>query len=109
MEKVSKYSGLALLIIGLVILFVVFFLAYMEYVNVEKPSIAEVSNLIAWIMEWGTYIVIKIAFLGIMGWVGSIITMRAVSLLTAKTTVTAKPETVPETEVYEEAEVYEER
>jgi len=81
--KTSKYSGLALLIVGLVVLFVVFFLAYNEYLNIEKPTTTGVESMVTWIMEWGAYIVMKVAFLGVMGWVGSIITMRAVSLLTA--------------------------
>ena len=87
--KVSKYSGIALLAVGLVLLFIVFFLAYNEYISVEKPSATGVESMVAWIMEWGAYIVIKVAFLGVMGWVGSIITMRAVTLLTAS------PETIP--------------
>ena len=81
--RVSKYSGIALLVVGLVLLFIVFFLAYNEYMSIEKPSVAGVESMITWIMEWGAYIVIKVAFLGVMRWVGSIITMRAVTLLTA--------------------------
>ncbi len=82
-QKVSKYSGFALLTIGLVLLVTVFILAYMEYRGVVVPEMKTQEGFISWILSWGVYIIMKIAFLGVMGWVGSIITLRGVSLITS--------------------------
>ncbi len=82
-KKASKYSGFILLAIGLVLLVTVFIFAYVEYKSVTVPEIGSTENIISWMLSWGIYLVMKIAFLGIMGWVGSIITLRGVSLLTA--------------------------
>jgi len=82
-KKASKYSGFILLAIGLVLLVTVFIFAYVEYKSVTVPEIGSTENIISWMLSWGIYLVMKIALLGIMGWVGSIITLRGVSLLTA--------------------------
>jgi len=82
-KKASKYGGFILLAIGLVLLVTVFIFAYVEYKSVTVPEIGSTENIISWMLSWGIYLVMKIAFLGIMGWVGSIITLRGVSLLTA--------------------------
>ncbi len=82
-RKASKYSGFALLTIGLVLLVTVFILAYMEYRGVIVPEMKSQEDIISWILSWGVYIIMKIAFLGVMGWIGSIITLRGVSLITS--------------------------
>jgi len=82
-KKASKYSGFILLAIGLVLLLTVFIFAYIEYKSVAIPEASSTENIISWMLSWGIYLVMKIAFLGIMGWISSIITLRGVSLLTA--------------------------
>jgi len=82
-KRASKYSGFILLAIGLVLLVTVFIFAYIEYKNVTIPEASSMENIISWMLSWGIYLVMKIAFLGIMGWVGSIVTLRGVSLLIA--------------------------
>ena len=82
-KKASKYSGFIFLAIGLALLIAVFIFAYVDYRSVTIPEIGSTENVISHMLSWGMYLIMKIAFLGIMGWVGSIITLRGVSLLTA--------------------------
>ena len=46
-KKASKYSGFALLAIGLVLLVTVFIFAYVEYKSVTVPEMGSTENIIS--------------------------------------------------------------
>lgn len=92
MDK-TEVSRLAILLVGVILLVFVFFNAYLF---LQKDlSVVSTSGLEGLFGEaLGPLIeaCIRVMYLGIMGWIGSIVTIRGVQLLTS-----SKPEVEPET------------
>lgn len=97
LEKVEG-SGLIVLFIGVILLAATFYSAYMFLVAditiLTSVDLAELfGNALAPLIE----AVIHILYLGIMGWIGSILTIRAVQLLKKdKETTVVQPQAKPE-------------
>ena len=93
MDK-TEVSRFAILLVGVILLVFVFFNAYLF---LQKDlSVIYTSGLEDLFGEaLGPLIeaCIRVMYLGIMGWIGSIVTIRGVQLLTSP-----KPETVPKVE-----------
>ena len=92
MEK-PEASGIAVLLIGVALLMTTFVDAYLFLK--EDVSILPVPNLIAAFGEALAPLIeasIRMMYLGIMGWIGSTITMRGITVL-----LQVKPETKPKT------------
>jgi hypothetical protein len=90
MEK-PEASGIAVLLIGVALLMITFIDAYL--LLKEDVSILPVPNLIAAFGEALAPLIeasIRILYLGVMGWIGSTITMRGVTVL-----LQVKPEIKP--------------
>jgi hypothetical protein len=90
MEK-PEALGIAVLLIGVALLMITFIDAYLFLK--EDVSILPVPNLIAAFGEALAPLVeasIRILYLGVMGWIGSTITMRGVAVL-----LQVKPEIKP--------------
>ena len=80
--KKPEASGIAVLLIGVALLMITFIDAYLFLK--EDVSILPVPNLIAAFGEALAPFVeasIRILYLGVMGWIGSTITMRGVTVL----------------------------
>jgi len=91
MEK-PEASGIAVLLIGAALLMTTFVDAYLFLK--EDVSILPVPNLIAAFGEALAPLIeasIRMMYLGVMGWIGSTITMRGITVLSQ-----VKPETKPE-------------
>jgi hypothetical protein len=91
--KISEGPGIAVLLIGVALLVTTFFDAYLF---LEKDvSILPVPNLIAAFGEALAPLIeasIRMLYLGVMGWIGSTVTMRGITVL-----LRVKPETKPKT------------
>jgi len=91
-EKV-ELSGLIVLFIGVILLAFTFVSAYIFLV--EKLEVLWTGDILEVFGEsLGPLVeaVIRILYLGIMGWVGSILTIRAVQLLKKERTEAAPPQ-----------------
>jgi hypothetical protein len=86
-----KLSGFIILFLGVVLLVFTFFNAYQLLIGVLDIPISEdfmslfgesLAPLIAY--------AIRALFLGIMGWIGSILTKRGIQILTTLTNLTSK-------------------
>jgi hypothetical protein len=89
----SENLGIAVLLIGMVLLTTTFIDAYLFLT--ENISILPVPNLIAAFGEALAPLIeasIRMLYLGVMGWIGSTITVRGVAVL-----LQVKPETEPKT------------
>ncbi len=87
--KTSEAPGIAVLLIGVALLVTTFIEAYLFLA--EDISILPVPNLIAAFGEALaplTEASIRMLYLGVMGWIGSTVTMRGITVL-----LRAKPET----------------
>jgi len=96
--KRIEISGYATLIVGIVLLVVTFFNAYLFLLGVLKipPSgdlMRAFGETLAPLIEAG----IRAIYLGIMGWIGSILTRRGVQVITS-------PSGATETEIKPEVE-----
>lgn len=97
-EKV-EVSGLIVLFVGVILLAATFYSAYIFLVAdvtiLAAVDLAELfGNALAPLIE----AVIHILYLGIMGWIGSILTIRAVQLLKKdKEAAVTQPQVKPET------------
>ena len=91
--KISEGPGIAVLLIGVALLVTTFFDAYLF---LEKDvSIVPVPNLIAAFGEALAPLIeasIRMLYLGVMGWIGSTVTIRGITVL-----LQIKPETKPKT------------
>jgi hypothetical protein len=91
--KTSEAPGIAVLLIGVALLVTTFIDAYLFLA--EDISILPVPNLIAAFGEALAPLIeasIRMLYLGVMGWIGSTVTMRGITVL-----LRAKPETKLET------------
>jgi hypothetical protein len=91
--KTSEAPGIAVLLIGIALLVTTFIDAYLFLE--EDISILPVPNLIAAFGEALAPLIeasIRMLYLGVMGWIGSTITMRGITVL-----LQIKPETKPKT------------
>ena len=91
--KTSEASGIAVLLIGVALLVTMFVDAF--FFLTEDISILPVPNLIAAFGEALAPLIeasIRMLYLGVMGWIGSTITMRGVTVL-----LQVKPEIEPKT------------
>ena len=80
--KTSEASGIAVLLIGVTLLVTMFIDAILFLT--EDISILPVSNLIAAVGEASAPLIeafIRMMYLGVMGWIGSTITMRGMTVL----------------------------
>ena len=80
--KTSEASGIAILLIGVALLVTVFVDTFLFLT--EDISILPVPNLIAAFGEALAPLIeasIRMLYLGVMGWIGSTITMRGVTIL----------------------------
>jgi hypothetical protein len=87
--KTSEAPGIAVLLIGVALLVTTFIDAYLFLT--EDISILPVPNLIAAFGEALAPLIeasIRMLYLGVMGWIGSTITMRGITVL-----LRVKPET----------------
>jgi len=89
--KRIEISGYATLIIGIVLLVVTFFNAYLFLMGVLKilPSgdlMRAFGETLAPLIEAG----IRAIYLGIMGWIGSILTRRGVQVITSPSGATER-------------------
>ena len=87
--KTSEAPGIAVLLIGVALLVAMFFDAYLFLK--EDVSILPVPNLIAAFGEALAPLIeasIRMMYLGVMGWIGSTITIRGITVLSQ-----VKPET----------------
>ncbi|MBE0511913.1 hypothetical protein IBX38_02550 [Candidatus Bathyarchaeota archaeon] len=92
MEKYEA-SGIIVLLMGIALLVTTFVDAYLFLT--EDVSILPVPNLIAALGEALAPLIeasIRMMYLGVMGWIGSTITMRGITVL-----LQVKPETKPKT------------
>jgi len=90
--ETSENLGIAVLLIGIVLLTTTFIDAYLFLT--ENISILPVPNLIAAFGEALAPLIeasIRILYLGVMGWIGSTVTMRGIAVL-----LQVKPETKPD-------------
>jgi len=92
MDKV-ELSGLIVLFAGVILLAFTFFNAYMFLsgklnILATKDPLQAFGEVLAPLIE----ALIRILYLGIMGWVGSILTIRAVQLLKKERTETSQPQ-----------------
>jgi hypothetical protein len=91
--ETSEKLGITVYLIGMILLTATFIDAYLFLT--ENISILPVPNLIAAFGEALAPLIeaaIRILYLGVMGWIGSTITMRGVTVL-----LQVKPETEPKT------------
>ena len=91
--ETSENLAIAVLLIGIVLLTTTFIDAYLFLT--ENISILPVPNLIAAFGEALAPLIeacIRILYLGVMGWIGSTVTMRGITVL-----LQVKPETKPKT------------
>lgn len=80
LEKAELMAYITI-IIGLILLVLTFIIAYLMLISVANIAASqELSEAIANIMGPIAEAVIRIMFLGIMGWAGSIITIRGIQL-----------------------------
>ena len=89
--KTSEASGIAVLLIGVALLVTTFFDAYLFLK--EDVSILPVPDLVAAFGEALAPLIeacIRVLYLGVMGWIGSTVTMRGITVL-----LQVKPETKP--------------
>ena len=89
----SEVSGIIILLIGLILLVTTFVDAYLFLK--EDVSILPVPNLIAAFGEALAPLIeasIRMMYLGVMGWIGSTITIRGITVL-----LQVKPEIKPKT------------
>ena len=96
--KRIEFSGYATLIVGLVLLVATFFNAYlflMGVLNITASGDLMVAfgETLAPLIEAG----IRVMYMGIMGWIGSILTRRGVQVITSPNGAT-EMETKPEVE-----------
>jgi hypothetical protein len=87
--ETSEYPGIAVFLIGVALLVAMFFDAYLFLK--EDISILPVPNLIAAFGEALAPLIeasIRMMYLGVMGWIGSTITIRGITVLSQ-----VKPET----------------
>ena len=87
--KTSEAPGIAVLLIGVALLVTTFFDAYLFLK--EDVSILPVPNLVAAFGEALAPLIeasIRMLYLGVMGWIGSTITVRGITVLSQ-----VKPET----------------
>ena len=90
--ETSENLAIAVLLIGIVLLTTTFIDAYLFLT--ENISILPVPNLIAAFGEALAPLIeasIRILYLGVMGWIGSTVTMRGIAVL-----LQVKPETKPD-------------
>jgi len=91
--ETSEAPGIAVLLIGVALLVAMFVDAYLFLT--EDISILPVPNLIAAFGEALAPLIeasIRMMYLGVMGWIGSTITIRGITVL-----LQVKPETKPKT------------
>jgi hypothetical protein len=91
--KPSEASGIVILLIGVALLVTIFIDTFLFLT--EDISILPVPNLIAAFGEALAPLIeasIRMLYLGVMGWIGSTITLRGVTVL-----LQVKPETEPKT------------
>jgi hypothetical protein len=91
--KTSEASGIAVLLIGVALLVTTFFDAYLFLK--EDVSILPVPDLVAAFGEALAPLIeasIRMLYLGVMGWIGSTVTMRGITVL-----LHVKPEIEPKT------------
>ena len=91
--ETSEAPGIAVLLIGVALLVAMFFDAYLFLT--EDVSILPVPNLVAAFGEALVPLIeasIRMMYLGVMGWIGSTITIRGITVL-----LQVKPETKPKT------------
>ena len=91
--ETSENLGIAVLLIGVALLVAMFFDAYLFLK--EDVSILPVPNLIAAFGEALAPLIeasIRMMYLGVMGWIGSTITIRGITVLSQ-----VKPEIKPKT------------
>ena len=91
-----EVSGLAVLFIGVILLAATFYSAFMFLVGditiLASVDLAELfGNALAPLIK----AVIHILYLGIMGWIGSVMTIRAVQLLKKEKEATLQPQLKP--------------
>jgi thiol:disulfide interchange protein len=89
----SEVSGIIILLIGIILLVTTFVDAYL-FLR-EDVSILPVPNLIAAFGEALAPLIeasIRMMYLGVMGWIGSTVTMRGITVF-----LQVKPETKPKT------------
>ena len=96
-EKV-EVSGLVVLFVGVILLAATFYSAFMFLVGditiLTSVDLAELfGNALAPLIK----AIIHILYLGIMGWIGSILTIRAVQLLKKEKTPLTQSQPKPET------------
>jgi hypothetical protein len=93
--KIDKVelSGLIVLFVGIILLAFTFFSAY-AFLTGELNILGTGDILQAFGQSLAPLIeaVIRILYLGIMGWIGSLVTIRAVQLLKKERTETAPPQ-----------------
>ncbi len=103
MKNKAETSGLAMLIIGVTMLIFTFISAYVfliEDLNIVASS--EFVGLFSEALAPLIATVIRIMYLGIMGWIGSILTVRGIQLFTQsrqKAPQEVKPKSSAETEL----------
>lgn len=88
-ENKVELSGLIVLFIGIILLIFTFYSAYLFLIG--ELSIIATSDLLRSFGEALAPLIeaiIHVLFLGIMGWIGSIVTIRAVQLLKQEKTPT---------------------
>jgi len=96
MEK-SEVSGIAVLLVGIALLVTTFVDAYL--LLKEDISILPIPNLVAAVGEALAPLIeasIRMMYLGIMGWIGSTITVRGITVL-LQVKLEIKPKTPTET------------
>ncbi|UCE15268.1 MAG: hypothetical protein JSV12_05105 [Candidatus Bathyarchaeota archaeon] len=90
----TEIPNFTLLLIGVILLVFAFFNAYsFLQKDLSIVSTSGIENLFGEALGPLIEASIRVMYLGIMGWIGSIVTIRGVQLLTSP-----KPETVPKIE-----------
>lgn len=98
-ERVEKRSALIVLFLGVSLLVLTFFVAvYFLFAPLTILASSDLTELFGRALAPLMEAIIRILFLGVMGWVGSILTIRAVQLLKKdKEPTFTQPQSRPET------------
>ncbi len=94
----TEISNFAILLVGVILLVFVFFNAYLFLQeDLSVVSASDLEDLFGEALGPLIEACIRVMYLAIMGWIGSIVTIRGVQLLTSPKRE-VKPESVPKVE-----------
>lgn len=85
MPKLSESAGLVILAVGIVLLIITFVDAYLLLWGLGEIVVMDLSSLFGEALAPLITATIRAIYLGIMGWIGSIMTVRGIQILASPT------------------------